>query len=107
VIRAGLAVAAPAVISTPSDAWPEVVWHTDLSDFRGGSIEMWLQAKGFRLEHGAEDPDLLALSVREGALPVEAKAPVKGLLVNRDISLEKVSKVLIHWGILDYPEHAS
>jgi hypothetical protein len=107
VIRAGLAVAATAVISTPSDAWPEVVWRTDFSDFRGGSIETWLQAKGFRLEHGAEDPDLLALSVREGALLVEAKAPVKGFLVNRDISLEKVSKVRIHWGILDYPEHAS
>jgi len=56
------------------------------------------------LEHGAEDPELLALSIQEGALIIEAKAPVKGFLVNRDVQLAAVSKVRGHWGIIDYPE---
>jgi hypothetical protein len=106
-IRSGLAMAAAAVITTAGDGWPEIVWRTDFSDYVGGSIEAWLQTKGFRLEQGAEDPESLGLSIREGALLLEAKAPVKGLLINRDISLEKVSKIRIHWGIIDYPEHAS
>jgi hypothetical protein len=100
-IRAGLAVPA-----TPHGV-PEVAWRIDFSDYVEGSIEEWLQAKGFSLEQGAEDPALLELSIHEGALVVEAKAPVKGFLVNQDIQLEKVSKVRIHWGIIKYPKHAS
>jgi hypothetical protein len=106
-IRAGLAV--PATLGTPpaGHEWPAVAWRMDFSDYAGGSIEAWLQAKGFRLEHGAEDPELLKLSSHEGALVVEAKAPVKGFLVNQDVQLEQVSKVRIHWGIIQYPKHAS
>jgi hypothetical protein len=103
-IRAGLAapatpVTAPAGYAWPYE-WPEVAWRVDFSDYVGGSIEEWLQAKGFQLEQGAQDPDVLALSSHEGALVVEAKAPVKGFLVNQDVPLEKVSKVRIHWGII-------
>jgi len=72
-----------------------------------GSIEEWLHAKGFQFEQGAQDPDLLALAIHEGALVVETKAPVKGFLVNQDVQLQKVSKVRIHWGIIKYPKHAS
>jgi hypothetical protein len=107
VICAGLALAATAVIATAGDGWAEVVWRIDFSDYGGGSIKEWLQAKGFRLEQGAEEPELLALSVHEGALVVEAKAPVKGFLVNQDVQREKASKVRIQWGIINYPERAS
>jgi hypothetical protein len=106
-LRAGLA--GPATPGTPpaGDGGPAVPWHIDFSDYVGGSIEAWLQAKGFQLEHGAEDPEVLALSSHEGALVVEAKAPVKGFLVKQDVPLEKVSKVRIHWGIIKYPKDAS
>jgi hypothetical protein len=105
-IRAGRAVATPV---TPPAGYggPEVAWRLDFSDYVEGSIEAWLQAKGFRLEQGAEDPELLKLSIHEGALVVEAKAPVKGFLVKQDVPLEQVSKVRIHWGIIKYPKHAS
>jgi hypothetical protein len=106
-IRAGRAVPATAVPPPADHGWPQVVWHIDFSDYVEGSIEAWLQAKGFQLEHGAQDPDLLALSIREGALVVETKAPVKGFLVNQDVQLPKVSTVRIHWGIIKYPKHAS
>jgi hypothetical protein len=106
-IRAGLAVPATPVTLPDGHEWPVVAWRIDFSDYAEGPIEEWLQAKGFRLEHGAEDPELLALSFHEGALMLEAKSPVKGFLVNQDIRLEKVSKIRIYWGIIKYPKHAS
>jgi hypothetical protein len=106
-IRAGLAAPATPVTPPIGHGGSEALWRIDFSDYAGGSIEEWLQAKGFSLEQGAEDPELLALSIHEGALVVEARAPVKGFLVNRHVELENVSKVRIHWGIIDYPEHAS
>jgi hypothetical protein len=55
VIRAVLA--APATSMTPpaGHGRQEVVWRTGFSDPVGGSIEGWRQAKGFRLEQGAQD----------------------------------------------------
>jgi hypothetical protein len=68
VIRAALA--APATSMTPpaGHGRQKIVWRMDFSDHGGGSIEGWLRAKGFRLEQGAADPELLALSIRGGAL---------------------------------------
>jgi Protein of unknown function (DUF3047) len=87
--------------------WQEVAWRIDFSDYAGGPIEEWLQAKGFRFEQGAEDRELLELSIREGALVLEAKGPVRGFLVKEDVQLEKFSKIRIHWGIIKYPKDAS
>jgi hypothetical protein len=106
-MRAGLAVPATPVTPPAGHQWPEVAWRIDFSDYAEGPIEEWLQAKGFRLEQGAEDPELLALSVHEGALVLEAKGPVKGFLVNQEVQLQKVSKIRIHWGIIRYPKNAS
>jgi hypothetical protein len=79
----------------------------DFADYAGGPIEAWLQTKGFRLEHGAEDPDSLALSHQAGALVLEAKQPVRGFLVNDEVKLQHVSTVRITWGIIKYPTDAS
>jgi hypothetical protein len=106
-IRAGLAGTATTVTSPAGHGWQEVTWRIDFSDYAGGPIEEWLQAKGFRLEQGAEDPELLALSIHEGALVLEAKGRVKGFLVNQDVQLEKFSKIRIQWGITKYPKGAS
>jgi hypothetical protein len=106
-IRAGLAEPATPVTPPTGYEWQEVAWRIDFSDYVEGSIEEWLQAKGFRLEQGAQDPESLGLSIHEGALVLEAKAPVKGFLVNQDVQLVKVSKVRIHWGIIKYPKNAS
>jgi hypothetical protein len=106
-IRAGLAVPTTPVTLPAGYGEPEVAWRIDFSDYADGSIEGWLQAKGFRFEHGAEEPELLALSIHEDSLVLEAKGPVKGFLVNRDVQLERVSKIRIHWGIIKYPKDAS
>jgi hypothetical protein len=79
----------------------------DFAEYAGGPIEAWLHTKGFRLEHGAEDPAALALSHKAGALVVEAKQPVRGFLVNDQVKLEHVSTIRITWGIIKYPKDAS
>jgi hypothetical protein len=106
-VRAGFAVPATPVTPLAGHGWPAVAWRIDFSDYAEGPIEEWLRAKGFRLEQGAEDPELLELSIHGGALVLEAKGRVKGFLVNQDIQLEKVSKIRIHWGIIKYPKDAS
>jgi hypothetical protein len=84
-----------------------VTWLMDFADYAGGSIEAWLHTKGFRLEHGAEDPASLALSYHGGALVVEAKQPVRGFLVNDHVKLARFSTIRITWGIIKYPTGAS
>ncbi|HSF32653.1 MAG TPA: hypothetical protein VLK82_19545 [Candidatus Tectomicrobia bacterium] len=79
----------------------------DSTDYAGGPIEAWLHTKGFRLEHGAEDPALLALSHKAGALVFEAKQPVRGFVVDDQVKLEHVSTIRITWGIITYPKDAS
>jgi hypothetical protein len=86
---------------------PNITWVINFADYAEGSIEAWLHTKGFRLEHGAEDPALLALSHHAGALVFEAKQPVRGFVVNDEVTLAHVSTVRITWGIMKYPTKAS
>ena len=82
---------------------PAVAWRLDFADYAGGSLEAWLRTKGFRLEHGAEDPAALDLSHRAGAPVLEAKQPVRGFLVNDVIQLTAFSTIRITWGVIKYP----
>jgi hypothetical protein len=107
-IRVGPAVMASTGATPPADRGvPKITWVIDFADYAGGPIEAWLHTKGFRLEHGAEDPASLALSHKAGALMVEAKQPVRGFLVNDKVKLEHVSTIRITWGIIKYPKDAS
>jgi hypothetical protein len=84
-----------------------VVYRLDFSDYTAGSVEEWLESKGFRFEEAAKDRNLLALSVQNGALILEAKEQIRGFLYNDSLNIEKFSKVRLQWGILKYPEGAS
>jgi hypothetical protein len=100
------------LLITSRDGWaapgvPNITWVIDFADYTGGSIEAWLHTKGFRLEHGAEDPASLALSHQAGALVFEAKQPVRGFVVNDEVKLEHFSTVRITWGVRKYPAGAS
>jgi hypothetical protein len=85
----------------------QVTYRLDFSDYTGGPIEEWLESKGFRFEEAAKDRNLLALSVQNGALILEAKEQIRGFLYKDSLNIEKFSKVRIEWGILKYPEGAS
>ncbi len=84
-----------------------VVYRLDFSDYPGGSVEAWLEAKGFRLEEAAKHRHQLQLSIKDGALILEAKEQIRGFLYKESLNIEKFSKVRLEWGILEYPEGAS
>jgi hypothetical protein len=86
---------------------PTIAWSVDCADYPGGSMEAWLHTKGFRLVHGAEEPAALALSHTAEALVVDAKQPVRGCVVNDQVTLEHVSTIRITWGVLTYSTDAS
>jgi hypothetical protein len=79
----------------------------DFSEYTEGSVEKWLQSKGFKFERGAKDRRKLALDIMDGALLLEAKKPVSGFLVDESADVKEFSKVRIEWGILKYPRGAS
>lgn len=79
----------------------------DFSDYAGEPIDEWLQSKGFNLEEDAKHPNRLALSIKNGALIVEAKDQVRGFIIKEGLNLANVSKVGIQWGVSKYPEGAS
>jgi hypothetical protein len=107
-LRAGPGVTATTGAAHPADrSVPTITWAVDFADYAGGSIEAWLDTKGFRLEHGAEDQAALALSHHAGALVFEAKQPVRGFLVNDQVKLASFSTIRITWGIIKYPTGAS
>jgi hypothetical protein len=85
----------------------KVTYRLDFSDYAGGSVEEWLESKGFKFEEAAKDRNLLGLSVQSGALVLEAKEQIRGFLYNDSLNIEEFSKVRIEWGILKYPEGAS
>jgi hypothetical protein len=99
--------AAPGTTPPVGRSVPKVTLVIDFADYAGGPIEAWLHTKGFRLEHGAEDPAALALSHKAGALVFEAKQPVRGFVVNDQVKLEHFSTIRITWGIIKYPTGAS
>jgi hypothetical protein len=85
----------------------KVSYRLDFSDYPGGSVEAWLDSKGFKFEEAAKDRNLLGLSAQNGALVLEAKEQIRGFLYNDSVNVEQFSKVKIEWGILKYPEGAS
>jgi hypothetical protein len=84
-----------------------VVFTLDFSDYPGGPVDEWLQAKGLKFEESARDRDSLKLTITDGALGLEAKEAMRGLLVKEELDLTRFSKVRIEWGVARYPEGAS
>ena len=90
-----------------ADTFRKVNFAIDFTDYEEGSVESWLEAKGFKFRRGARDRTKLDLDVGENGLILEAKKRVMGLIVNEGVDLEEFSSVRIEWGILSYPEDAS
>jgi len=79
----------------------------DFSDYEEGSIEEWLEKKGFELKEAAKDRTKLDLDVDEGALFLEAKKPLMALIVKESVGSGKYSRIKIEWGAIKYPRGAS
>ena len=93
--------------SGPKASNQKAAYRIDFSDYHGGSLETWLESKGFKFEEAAKNPDALKLSVQDGALILEAKERLRGFLLKDSMDISNFSKVRLEWGILKYPEGAS
>jgi hypothetical protein len=79
----------------------------DFTDYEEGSIEEWLEKKGFELKEAAKNRKKLDLDVDEGALFFEAKKPLMALMVKKFVDPGEYSKIKIEWGAVKYPRGAS
>lgn len=102
IATAALAAITPATASTPAS--PLVI---DLTDFRGGSVYDWLQAKGFKIEQDAKNPQKVALVADTRGLGLTTLRPAMGLLTNTSLNPNAYSTVEIEWGVAQHPAGAS
>jgi hypothetical protein len=75
----------------------------DLCGYTGGSVDDWLRARHFTFEKDAKNRRLLQLSVANDTLMLEAKGNLSGFLINDAVNVEKIKRVRINWGIVQYP----
>jgi hypothetical protein len=94
-------------VATGNDTFQKVNFIIDFTDYQDGSVEKWLQEKGFEFERDARDRKKLDLEVGEEGLILDIKAPMLGLIVNESVDLEEFTSIRIEWGVTDYPEGAS
>lgn len=93
--------------ATGNDTFQKVNFIIDFTDYQDGSVEKWLQEKGFQFERDARDRKKLDLEVGEEGLILDVKKPMLGLIVNEGVDLEEFTSIRIEWGVTDYPEGAS
>jgi len=79
----------------------------NFSDYKGGPIEQWIEARGFKFAQDAKNSKLLSLSITDQVLTLDAKGRMTGLILNDSLDLRDVKKVKITWGVLKYPVDVS
>lgn len=79
----------------------------DFSGYTGSSVDDWLRARHFTFEKDAKNRRLLQLSIANDTLTLEAKGHLSGFLLNDGVNLEKITRMRISWGIIQYPVDAS
>jgi hypothetical protein len=82
-------------------------YSINFSDYTGGPIEQWIEARGFKFAQDAKNPKLLGLSIADQVLTLDAKGRMTGLILNDSLDLKDVKKVRVTWGILKYPVNVS
>jgi hypothetical protein len=103
-------IAAPKALSwseSGASSLAKVALSLDFSDYGGGPVDEWLAAKGFEPKEDAQDRAKLDVDVGGGALVLEAKEQVFGLLVNQGLDVREYSTIRIEWGVTQFPEGAS
>lgn len=107
-LLAGVSLVFPAESgSEGDDGFDKTTYLLDFSDYTEGSVESWLQTKGFTFERDAKNRSKLDLAVNDHALILEAKQGVFGILVNERVDVIEFSRIRIEWGVHKYPQGAS
>jgi len=93
--------------SQGDDGFDKTTYLLDFSDYSEGSVESWLQTKGFKFERDAQNRSKIDLDVNEDALILEAKKAVFGILIDEAVDVKEFSRIRIEWGVNKYAKGAS
>lgn len=104
VFSALLAISCIPAFAQAADRLVHVIRFTDYTE---GSIEHWLESKGFQLKQDANRRDRIDYDVTENGLQLDIKRRALGLLPNESVNVPDFSRVEIDWGVLDFPAGAS
>jgi len=108
VLGSVLIILAATVATAPASAGDgEPVRVVRFTDYETGSVEDWLQGKGFELKEDAQRRDRVDLDVGDDGLNVEAKRASFGLLPNESVNVPDFTTVEIDWGVNKFPDGAS
>jgi hypothetical protein len=77
------------------------------SDYESGSVEDWLQGKGFQLNEDARYRNRIDLDVGEKGLILEAKRRAFGVIPNESVDVTEFTYVEVDWGVNKFPGGAS
>ena len=100
-LSAGIAVA------PVSAADRKLVHVVRFTDYAQGSIDDWLQGKGFRFEQDAKRRDRIDLDVGSNGLVFEAKRRAFGIMPNESVNVPTFTHIEIDWGVNKFPSGAS
>jgi hypothetical protein len=96
-----------AMTNAANAAAPATGYVVDFTDYRAGSVDAWLRAKGFAFERDAKDNASIEYKADARGLEVSALRPAQGILINRMIDANAFSSVEIEWGVAQHPQGAS
>lgn len=77
------------------------------NDYDTGSVEDWLQGKGFDFKQDAQKRNLIDLNVGENGLVIEAKRRAFGIMLNEAVNVAEFTSIEIDWGVNQFPQGAS
>jgi len=107
ILAISMVVSTVAICPADDNGFQKVNHMIDFSDYAEGSVQTWLEEKGFTFQRDARNRKKLDLDVSEDALQLQAKAKMIGLILNEGVDLEEFSSIRIEWGVNQYPEGAS
>ena len=84
----------------------QVAYAVDFNGYTSGSVLAWLHHKGFVAKQDADNQSKIVLSIRNGALVLEAKRRALGLLLNEE-DVPGPGRIRIEWGVDAFPEGVS
>ena len=101
-----LALAALAPLRPSAAADAGVAYEVEFQAYTGGPALEWLRGKGFVAKQDAGNKSKVVLSIKDGALVLEAKQRALGLLLNEK-DVPGSGRVRIEWGVDTFPQGVS
>ncbi len=103
-----LTILSAALVSVPILAGNEkLVDVVRFTDYTEGSIEDWLQAKGFQFQEDSRRRDYIDLDIGPHGLVLEAKRRAFGIMPNESVNVPEFTHIEIDWGVSRFPVGAS